>query len=127
MSNWSVPFDQLAEKAMLDLEVVVRRSTFQLFKSVVDLSPVDTGRFRGNWFPSHGLVLKEVSEGARSNDSYARLARVYEFPIGGVVYLTNNLPYAQRLEHGWSKQAPIGMVRKSAVQFARFVRTSLRG
>lgn len=127
MSSWSVPFDQLAEKARLDLEVVVRRSTFQLFKSVVDLSPVDTGRFRGNWFPSHGLVLQEVSEAAGSNDSYARLARVYEFPVGGIVYMTNNLPYAQRLEHGWSKQAPTGMVQKSAVQFKRFVRDSLRG
>lgn len=127
MSDWSIPFDQLAAKAQLDIETTVRRSTLQLFKAVVDLSPVDTGRFRGNWFPSHGLVLKEVHEGAKANDSYSRLERVYEFPVGGIVFLTNNLPYAQRLENGWSKQAPSGMVRKSAIQFKRFVRQILRG
>jgi hypothetical protein len=27
-----------------------------------------------------------------------------------VVWLSNNLPYANRLENGWSKQAPAGMV-----------------
>ncbi len=126
MSNWSIPFDQLAAKAKLDIDTAVRRCTFKLFESVVNLSPVDTGRFRGNWFPSHGAILKQVNESAKANDSTNRLDKVYTFPVGGVVYLANSLPYAVRLEHGWSKQAPTGMVRKSAVQFKRFVRQIIR-
>lgn len=30
-----------------------------------------------------------------------------------VYHLTNSLPYARRLEYGYSKQAPVGMVRKT--------------
>ena len=31
--------------------------------------------------------------------------------------LTNNLPYAERLEYGWSNQAPQGMVRVNVARF----------
>ena len=37
---------------------------------------------------------------------------------GDAIYLVNNLPYAQRLENGWStKQAPNGMVALSIQKF----------
>jgi hypothetical protein len=42
-----------------------------------------------------------------------------------VIYLTNALPYARRLEYGWSKQAPSGMVRISAMRFAEAVRKAI--
>lgn len=32
------------------------------------------------------------------------------------VFIINNLPYIERLEHGWSKQAPAGMVRISKAE-----------
>lgn len=48
-------------------------------------SPVDTGRFRSNW------------QKAKYNTfSHA---------------VFNNLPYAERLSQGWSKQAPAGWVQ----------------
>jgi len=34
-----------------------------------------------------------------------------------VIYLTNNLPYAQRLEEGYSQQAPAGMVALTIQEF----------
>jgi hypothetical protein len=40
---------------------------------------------------------------------------------GKVHYITNNLPYAWRLEHGHSKQAPAGMVGLTVVEFAGIV------
>ena len=44
---------------------------------------------------------------------------------GNVVYLTNNLPYAQRLEYeGWSKQAPAGMVRVNMARIADIMKES---
>jgi len=37
---------------------------------------------------------------------------------GDTIYLVNNLPYAQRLEGGWShRQAPNGMVALSIQKF----------
>jgi hypothetical protein len=40
-----------------------------------------------------------------------------------VHFLTNNLPYALRLEYGWSKnQAPAGMVGLAVAEFQSIVR-----
>lgn len=33
------------------------------------------------------------------------------------IFLTNNLPYIERLERGWSKQAPTGMVALTVAEF----------
>src|SRR5690606_10449361 len=91
-------------------------------QSIVSMSPVDTGRFRANWNysvgapdestslwvdPTGGLTIRKIiaqSRGAKA---------------GYVYYLTNALPYAQRLENGWSKQAPQGMVRLTAMDLPR--------
>ncbi|MEA7672512.1 HK97 gp10 family phage protein, partial [Salmonella enterica subsp. enterica serovar Cerro] len=83
-------------------------------------SPVDTGRFRGNWqttgaTPATGLVAGVDPTGNKAvNNASTYIGSApnwYEFT------LTNNLPYAERLEYGWSKQAPTGMIR---VNIARF-------
>jgi hypothetical protein len=42
-------------------------------------------------------------------------------PAGHVLYLANNLPYAQRLEEGWSGQQPQGIVSRTAVEFQMIV------
>jgi hypothetical protein len=41
---------------------------------------------------------------------------------GDTITLVNNLPYAQRLENGWSGQAPNGMVSLTAQEFQQVVR-----
>jgi hypothetical protein len=41
---------------------------------------------------------------------------------GQTIFITNSLPYAQRLEYGWSKQAPLGVVRITAVEFQSIAR-----
>ena len=50
--------------------------------------------------------------------------------LGGlldVVWFTNNLPYAERIEYdGWSRQAPEGMVRKHVAQWRRIVEAKAR-
>lgn len=39
--------------------------------------------------------------------------------IKSVITLYNPLPYAQRVEYGWSSQAPSGMLRKNAKMFQK--------
>jgi hypothetical protein len=46
--------------------------------------------------------------------------------VGDLYYLTNNLPYIERLEYGWSKQAPGGMVRKNMQNFNRLFVKNLK-
>jgi hypothetical protein len=94
----------------------------------VQASPVDTGRFKGNWQVTYGVPAASVRDildksGAVSG---AEVAKVMSLPAGGVVYLANNLPYAQRLEYGWSKQAPAGMVRTALRQFSLNVKRAIK-
>lgn len=38
---------------------------------------------------------------------------------GNIYWLSNNLPYIERLEYGYSKQTPAGMVRLSIEEVKR--------
>jgi len=46
--------------------------------------------------------------------------------LGDIVYLANNLPYAQRLEDGWSQQAPEGMVKLTVQRFQQIADAVIR-
>lgn len=94
------------------------------------------GRFRANWqygvdappeaelfepdagpYPSAGAVVAALASsigGTTAGGASTGLA-------GHLHYLVNNLPYAQRLEEGWSSQAPSGMVAITVVEFQGYV------
>ena len=128
MSGWSIPLDKLAAKAGADIETVGRKVTFDLFKAVVMRSPVDTGRFRGNWFLSAGVASTQTGRAADKSGStaIAQASQALTTPLGGAVYFTNSLPYAVRLEYGWSGQAPTGMVRITVREFSQYVKAALK-
>lgn len=48
----------------------------------------------------------------------ADLSKAAHIDGGELIYITNNLPYIERLEFGHSKQAPAGMVRLSVAEVA---------
>lgn len=104
---------KLIERAKVAPEVVVRKATLDIHSSVVDMSPVDTGRFKGNWNIAYGspdlTVTTDVDPSGSETKSKA-LAAAASYS-GQDVYITNNLPYATPLEYGHSGQAPQGMVR----------------
>jgi hypothetical protein len=108
------------DKATLNLkgytEITVRAILLDLTRLIIKASPVDTGRFRGNWQASFGspkggkLQRKDKSkDGANTADLADKV--IANIEMGQTFYLTNNLPYARRLEYGYSKQAPNGMLR----------------
>ena len=95
-----------------------------LFSAVIKDSPVDTGRFRGNWqtstsSPATGVTINVSPSGSSAISAMTSL--VQSLNDGRVTFLTNNLPYAERLEYGYSKQAPGGMVRKNVARFQSIV------
>ena len=121
MSTWTVPIDEMVARSKERVDQVVRIATMHLFSQVVLRSPVDTGRFRANWnfsINSPDTSSSETTDKARGTQ---QAMKALQYGAGQIVYLTNALPYARRLEHGWSKQAPNGMVKVSAVEFTRFV------
>jgi len=119
--------DQLkafAEKTKADMETVVRKTAFSLGESMVVMSPVDTGRFRGNW--QYGAdTINTSTGGADDKSGRTALNRIQAgirgWKPGQTIWLTNSLPYGPRLEAGWSKQSPAGMVRVSVANYQQYI------
>ncbi|HEC1650059.1 TPA: hypothetical protein R1156_001977 [Yersinia enterocolitica] len=82
------------------------------------------GRFRGNW--QVGLDIQPDGETGRIDKSGNMTMAVgnymlEQFKVGTkVIYFTNNVPYAYRLEFGHSSQAPNGMVRITAEDAVKY-------
>lgn len=104
---------------------VMRYVAIGMFKELVEMSPVDTGRFRASWNFSigqpgseeHPEILKNSARSgylSREEASQISLGRMDEnsAKIDGrsSVFLTNIIKYARLLEEGSSRQAPQGMV-----------------
>lgn len=84
-------------------------------RGVVMKSPVGTGRFKGNWSLSIGAINTAIYEtvdksGGATIAEGAALLDGYPADQWPTIYVQNNLPYAVRLEGGYSGQAPGGMV-----------------
>lgn len=125
-------FGQLTSSKML---TVVRKTALELLRGVVLNTPVDTGRARANWQVSLGAPAdSEVgwegyTPGAVEANGAAAAAQALKDGAGTIqkakaevaIYLSNNLPYIERLENGWSQQAPAGMVRITIARFPYLV------
>lgn len=124
MGSFALDVSQFVAKANKNVDKVVRSVSIKLFSAVIKSTPVDTGRARNNWFASNGTPsIETTTYGAPQGD--ATIRRVTTFingePTARQFTLTNNLPYAERLEYGWSQQAPVGMVRVNVMRFQTLI------
>lgn len=111
-----------------NMRTLVRKVAMAMDSTVIMATPVKTGRARANWIPSTGtpsdVILYPPPSAPASPGSAAQSAidagadtfRSYKGE-GDIIYITNNLPYIERLNNGYSAQAPAGFVEK-AVQAA---------
>lgn len=105
---------KLAEKLDINIGIVQRKITFDLFTKITLRTPVDTGRARAGWDVTVGEPTAYVPPEGTYGDK--------PFPEGVQIngeqpsYVVNNLEYIEALEHGHSKQAPAGMVRISMLE-----------
>ena len=78
------------------------------------------GHFHKNWRLQVNSKPSGTVEGI-DNSGQAAIDGAVQSLIGGpltiaelrAIWITNNLPYAEPLENGWSKQAPAGMVAQT--------------
>ena len=112
MAGWSIPLTAFADQIESDLVKQARIIAMALLGEIVLRSPVDTGRFRGNTVVSIGspiLSNSDTVDKAGSATIAAGQAVLTGLKPYTVIYIQNNLPYAEKLENGHSKQAPNGV------------------
>lgn len=124
MGTFALDLSAFAAKAKGNLGLVAGRTTLEIFRRVIMRSPVDTGRFRGNWMPSEGEASNFLDPNTMDKSggaAVAKCAALIPTDRGGVFRLANNLPYAKKLEEGYSKQAPVGMVTLTVIEIGGIV------
>jgi hypothetical protein len=144
--NFAVDVGKWAQQTRTNVEDLRKATILGLFSSVIKDTPVGNdsdwkhpappgyvgGRLRGNWQISNGapksgtLEVTDPNGGttiAKVQDHVANLSEREE-----AVFLTNNLPYAYRVEYeGWSHtKAPEGMVRKNFVLVTQNLKAQTR-
>lgn len=128
--------------------LTVSKFVFELQKGFIVKSPVDTGRFKGNWMIGIGAINFSNSNGESKTalnayDDYNK-AILSILKIDGTkpVYITNSLPYSRRIEYGlfgnpegsangakttggYSTQAPAGCVRVTIAEMNSYMKQSI--
>lgn len=114
MTSFADSVARFTKKAEAKVEMAVRKIAIDVFSEVILMTPVDTGRARGNWQCKIGAIPNgtlELDDAAGTATISAIQAEALNLKAGQPIFLINNLPYIEALEHGHSSQAPSGMVR----------------
>lgn len=124
--SFSLEVAKFAKGTDLKIQRIRRGVTIKLFNAVVMDTPVLSGRLRGNWrFSESTPLTAELNREDKTGQIVMREVEAGTLASTGDVslYLTNNLPYAARIEFdGWSHtKAPDGMVRRNVVRFNRLI------
>ena len=103
------------------LQKEVSALALEITERLIETTPVDTGWARASWIPSIGDPFVQPSG---SSDSFttgkqelgmAEVATQYNL-LDGPIFITNNVPYIERLNEGSSPQAPAGFIEEAIKQ-----------
>ncbi|NMZ77476.1 HK97 gp10 family phage protein [Pseudomonas nitroreducens] len=121
--SFTSDMDSAVRKIIDAQDKIARTATIDFFSGTVKDTPVDTGRARGNWVtttdkPAQGEINREDKSGSSVISEI--VAKTPE-GAGQETFMSNSLPYIDKLEYGSSKQAPNGMVRRNLARVQRIV------
>lgn len=115
-----------------EMNLVIRKVGLEMLQRVILKSPVDTGHFRHNW----QLTVNNTTDTELAGEDKGGTATIARespkllgaLPPGPLVYIQNPVPYAERLENGWSqRQAPQGMLRLTLQELATAYNMKVEG
>lgn len=129
----------LARNIETQVDALVRKTALAVDQTLVMSTPVDTGRARSNWVVQIGSAPdgeidayapgEKGTTGAENTQAAINQAEaaISRYSGGaGEIHITNNLPYIQRLNDGYSHQAPAGFVEEAISLAVRAVVRSTR-
>ena len=93
----------------------VKRVALAAYREINRGSPVDKGTFRANWVASIDTIDRSSDLSKTRNDvseavTTATAVITNGAGLGTTVFISNAVPYAGKLEDGYSPQAPAGVV-----------------
>lgn len=100
---------------------LIRKVAIAIDQVLVTETPVDSGNARSNWIPSFNAPVLSPRIGIGPSpaplmaEMQAKVA-TYDGDIHRSIHLSNNVVYINRLNDGWSKQAPAGFVQAAVMK-----------
>lgn len=121
----TIQVGDIGDYASQQMEKLLRVAVLETDSRVKQASPVDTGRFRVSWQVGENAAPGgEKPAGTYSGTPQIERIGYREEKLGNIYSVHNNLPYAEPLANGSSKQAPAGWVQGIAKDIQGFVRTN---
>jgi hypothetical protein len=101
----TIQIGDIGDYASQQMEKLLRASVLETDSLLKQASPVDTGRFRASWQVGENAAPGGVApEGSYSGTPPLSRIGYSQEKIGNIYSVHNNLPYAERLANGWSRQ-----------------------
>lgn len=117
VTNLSAALKDFRSLCRQRMEDTARKSFIRLGQFIITESPVDKGRFAANWQFAYGQPDTSTKDGdfagqAEKQGAITKLAtELNSLHLNSVFYMTNSLPYAERLEYGHSAQSELFVTR----------------
>ena len=115
MSEIDRQIEQVYNKKVIEKANEVKRTIgLGVLQSLIQTTPVDTGRAKSNWWmDTNATWIEQDADNGLAATNQGLSVSKSNIKLETSIYITNNLPYIQRLEDGWSGQAPSGFVKGS--------------
>ena len=95
----------IGDYASQQMEKLLRASVLETDTLLKLASPVDTGRFRASWQVGENAAPGGIApEGSYSGTPPLSRIGYSQEKVGNIYSVHNNLPYAEPLANGWSRQ-----------------------
>lgn len=126
--SFSVDISKFVGKTKGRENLVVRKICLDLHRSVVFMTPVDTGVARSGWNAGQNNVDYATPKVPENPSSVIHRAKaiIDRVIAGDTIFLTNSVEYIKFLEEGGSKQAPAGMVKTTLRNYPGIVENSVQ-
>lgn len=120
-ATWSTKSNSLSGAIGNLAAKAAARVAANIYNEAVKISPVLTGSYRASWRMAAGSMDMSISKGGAVGSPMAAPAEAspLKIVVGQSIFVSNATPYAYRLEYGWSKQAPSGILRISVAAALR--------
>lgn len=132
VDSFTLDITAFVKDATENIDVVIRKTLFDLFKKIILRTPVDTGCLILNWLAAIGdqpAGFDSELTGTGGDATVSEISSIIDgVHAGDTVYLVNNTPYAIYIENGHSTvKAPQGMVAVSVQEFPNIVAVAAGG
>jgi len=122
-----IKLNQIGDYVNDQMEKLLRAAVLETDSRLKMQSPVKSGRFKVSWQVGENAATGGIKPpGDYSTAGIPSIERLgySQERLGNIYSVHNNLPYAEPLANGHSKQAPPGWVQGIAKDIQSFVRTN---